>query len=236
MSRQRGFTLIELLAALAVSALLIGLVYGTVLLSQRSAHAVQTQADRGELMRIGWHYVERAISRALPTPDPANEDSITGFVGEPQRLVFIADQPAYLGPGGLTRITVAARRTADGEALVLRREPLDLTDDGADALGREAELVPALDTVSFRYLGLVDDGEEPQWLDRWSVDDSLPGLIEMRVEPVGEPAWPVLLARPQFMIGLAADQPLDDDTAVLDEELSGDLPPDLMEPPGDARP
>jgi hypothetical protein len=161
---------------------------------------------------------------------------VTGFVGEPGRLVFIADQPAYLGPGGLTRITVTTRSTADGVALILRREPLLLTENGSAALDREAVLASNLEALHLGYLGIDEDSDEPRWVDNWTSGDSLPGLIEVRVKPVGEPAWPVLLARPQFMVGLAADPLLDDDALSPDDLPADDLPADdLMEPLDDAR-
>lgn len=230
MNRCRGFTLVEMLVALSVSAVLISLVYGVVVLAQRSTLAVNDRAAQSEQMRIGWQYIDAAIARAQPVNDPDDEDNPIGFVGDGDRLTFIADQPGYLGPGGLTRITLERRDTGDSDALILVREPFDYgtSESGTDA--SEAILVDRLDSLQLAYYGTLDDDEEPAWLNRWEGQAFLPGLIEIRVVPSGAPAWPILIGRPMTgseTAGLAA--PVDEDGEPLPEELLETPDDELME-------
>lgn len=198
MTGQRGFTLVDLLVALSVSALLISLVYGVVVLAQRSALSVNDRAAQSEQMRIGWQFIDAAIARAEPVNDPVNEESPIGFVGMEDRLSFIADQPGFLGPGGLTRITLESRDTGGSQALVIIRERFtpNPREDEAAATPPQATLVDRLERFELAYFGSTDDDTEARWMARWEQRDTLPGLIEVRVKPADAPAWPILVSRP----------------------------------------
>lgn len=240
MTMQRGFTLVELLVALSVSALLISLVYGVVVLAQRSALSVNERAAQSEQMRIGWQFIDAAIARAQPVNDPANEENPIGFIGTEDRLSFVADQPGFLGPGGLTRITLEGRDTAESQALVIIRERFtpNPTEDETDEAPPEATLVDRLERLEFAYFGSTEEDAEASWMARWDQRDTLPGLIEVRVKPADAPAWPVLVARPMAgteTAGLedpedAEGEPLPDERleAPEDEDLEGliDVPID----------
>jgi general secretion pathway protein J len=230
MNRCRGFSLVEMLVALSVSAVLISLVYGVVVLAQRSTQAVNDRAALSEQMRIGWQFIDAAIARAQPVTDPDDEDNPIGFVGNEDRLTFIADQPGYLGPGGLTRITLERRDTGDSDALVLIREPFDYGTSEAGTDASEAILVDRLDSLELTYYGTADDDEEPAWLDRWEGQALLPGLIEIRIVPSGAPAWPVLIGRPMTGSETAGlEAPIDEDGEPLPEELLETPDDELME-------
>ncbi len=239
MNRQKGFTLVELLVALSVSALLISLVYGVVVIGQRSVHSVGARAAESEQMRIGWQFIDAAITRAQPVNDPQDDDNPTGFVGDEQRLSFIADQPAYLGPGGLTRITLEVRDVDEHDALIIIREPFSLTPTEGNDDPPEAILVDRLSRLEIGYFGITEEDTEPAWLTRWEQQNTLPGLVKIRVTPHGAPAWPVLVARPMGGApGARLDVPVDEEGEPLPQELleefDDDLLDDVVEPPLDA--
>jgi general secretion pathway protein J len=222
MRRQQGFTLLELLVALSVSALMITLVYGAIVLTQRSAQSVNDRAEQSEVMRIGWRFIDEALARALPVEDPDDTNGLLAFAGREDRLMFVTDQAPYLAPGGLARITIAAREADDRNTLVLSRERFgsNVTDSSEEPL--EATLVDDLEYLRLAYFGETEEEETGSWQPTWEDRELLPGLVEIRIKPTGSSAWPVLIARP--MAGIA--------TASIDPELEGeaeDIPVELLE-------
>lgn len=209
----RGFTLVEMLVALAVAGLLVSLVYGTIRVGQRSVAALDRQVEQAETMRIGWQFMHDALTRAAPAVDPARPDSRTGFEGGPDRLVFIASMPGYVGIEGPMRITLAILAEADGEQLLLSRERLEEEPPPSEGAPLErAVLVEHLDGLQIEYFGQHEPGEPPTWQAFWDLENRLPNLVRIQVRPAEGPAWPVLIAAPQ------------DGTAPLDEDAA---------PPGD---
>jgi general secretion pathway protein J len=199
--RARGFTLIELVLAMLL--LSLGLALGLAVL--RSAQAVATRGEaiaaRTERMRATGEFLRRRLSAVLPI---AHRSARAGaervlFVGEPERMAFVADLPAYLGRGGPYLHELQAGTDAHGRSLQLR---LSLPPDGgaaADAPARAPEhLAGGLRSVRFRYRGLDPSGRLLDWQPRWPWPERLPLLVEVAVEPVDDIAWPVLVvALPQ---------------------------------------
>lgn len=239
----RGFTLVEVLIALSVSALLISLVYGVVVLSQRSVQAIEQRAVSTETMHIGWRFLHDALTNTQSVSDPRDEDNSAGFDGTTDRLSFVADQPAFLGPGGLTRIAIEVRDEDGIDALVITREPFDPgRDDDLEAPAKQAVLVNDLKALKIRYFGANDESESMAWVDTWQDTPYLPSLVEIQVTPRGESAWPVMIARPMASVALydgelaTDEEPEDEDPAAPDADDAGFDEPLLDEDlPIDAR-
>jgi general secretion pathway protein J len=194
---QRGFTLVEMLVALSVSALLVSLVYGSVRVGQRSAAALGVQAEEAEVMRIGWQFLHDALAQARPVADPDDPRNRTGFHGEPERLSFAADMPAYIGIGGPMRIGLNAMATADGYQLLLTRRRLgEMQISASDEPGQQAVLVENLDRLAIAYFGQQGQSSAPTWHSSWDSAGNLPNLIRISVKPAGAPSWPILIASP----------------------------------------
>ena len=113
-------------------------------------------------------------------------------------LSFVADMPAYIGLGGLMRITLEIEETETGRQLVLSRQSIDITSDlpPEDNVER-AVLVESLDTLAITYFGQIKGDAAPAWYGNWdNTHRNLPNLLQISVEPTGGPAWPVLIASP----------------------------------------
>jgi general secretion pathway protein J len=215
--RQHGFTLVEMLVALSVAALLVSLVYGTIRIGQRSVSALDRQVQQGEVMRIGWRFIHDAISRAGPAADPARPDVRNGFEGGPDRLVFVAEMPSYVGMEGTMRIGIGRLATAEGDQLVLTRQRLDEEPAAAGTEGLEqAVLVERLEGLQIDYFGQVERGVDPTWHTSWDNPRNLPNLVQIRVAPADGTAWPVLTAAPQ-----EGTAPLDDSVMPGDDAAEG---------------
>lgn len=193
----RGFTLIEVLLA---TVLLVGgltLAFATL----RSATAISGRgeaiAGRSERMRAVEGFLRRRLSGALPMALEVDSQTLQPlrFVGEPQRMRFVADLPDYLGRGGpyVHDLSVAG---GDGQ----RRLDIALTQVQAgkqidEARPRPPEpLAEDLRQVRFRYRGMDPEraGLGP-WQERWEHYEQLPVLVSIEITGNDGAAWPPLV-------------------------------------------
>lgn len=198
-----GFTLIEILLAMVLLAAGLTLAFATI----RSAMAISTRgeamAKRGEQVRAVEGLLRRRLASAMPVAMAL--DAETGqrdfFIGEEQRLRFVADIPGYLGRGGpyLHDLLVAG----NGGELRLELSMILVQDARlvAEQPARGPEtLAGELRALRFRYRGIdPQSGELGDWQPRWDTHDRLPLLVSIEVIPAQGAPWPPLIvALPQY--------------------------------------
>lgn len=192
----KGFTLVEVLVAISVSALLIALAYGSVLIGQRSANTLFLEAEKFETMQTGWHFLADALRRAIPFASEQETEEMTGFQGADDGVSFVADLPAGAIPGGPTKLALTVEEQEGQRQLILRLAPALYGDQSCmRPCGHEATLVERLDKIEIEYLGKEES--EVSWHKEWKEQDYLPNLVRIRVFPYGERPWPVLMAHPR---------------------------------------
>jgi prepilin-type N-terminal cleavage/methylation domain-containing protein len=190
---QRGFTVIELMMALAISALLLIVVYRTF----NSAEQVRTRITSGSAA----HHVARVISsrigRELQSLQFRQGDPVSRFRNSfdsgTQRLEFSssASTPLATQPGLPSQIVYrlrSAESDEQGPSVLERSEKSALTIGTPRAL----KLVDGISTLSFRF---YSNGE---WSDDWDSDQAgkLPLAVSMTFEREGDDltfqtAWPI---------------------------------------------
>ncbi|HSR66045.1 MAG TPA: prepilin-type N-terminal cleavage/methylation domain-containing protein [Xanthomonadaceae bacterium] len=194
----RGFTLIEVLLATVLLASGLALAFATL----RSATAIATRGEvierRNERLRAVEGFLRARLVAARPLPFAFDPDSglAQRFLGEPQRMRFVADLPDYLGRGGPyihefavergdganeLRLTVALTMVLGGQAVVERpvRPPEVLADH--------------LRAVRFRYRSLGADGKLGAWQERWPTQEALPLQVGIDLQGADGRDWPTLV-------------------------------------------
>jgi general secretion pathway protein J len=199
MRRAHGFTLIELVVAMLL--LSMGLVLAFAVL--RSAQSVATRGEAiaagNERMRAVEDFLRRRLSAALPIPWSTGGDRQARFIGEPDRLAFVADLPAYLGQGGPYLHELRVHPGGAERSLDLKLSLVQGNMVLAEAPTRAPErLADGLRTVAFRYRGRDPEGNWVAWQTRWPWPERLPVLVEIAIEPEDGVAWPLMVvALPQ---------------------------------------
>ncbi|MGO4222664.1 prepilin-type N-terminal cleavage/methylation domain-containing protein [Lysobacter sp. TAF61] len=194
--RMRGFTLIEVLLATVLLVAGLALAFTTLGAANRTAIRGEAMADRSEHMRAVAGFLRSRLTATRPVSFAFDESSGTPirFVGEPDRLRFVADLPDYLGRGGPylhdltieddggdTRISLALGMVLAGQ--VVEEQP-----------PRPPELlVDGLREAHFRYRALNEDGRLGDWQDTWEASQRLPLLVEVTLVDRDGRAWPPLV-------------------------------------------
>lgn len=195
MRHVRGFTLIEVLLATVLLAAGLALALTTLRAATATVARGEALAQRSERMRAVEGFLRRRIASAQQIAFQTDETTgeIAQFIGEPQRLRFVADLPDYLGQGGphlhdiavddagdARRITVAFRMVMTGRTI----EP--------DAPRLPEPLVDDLVTLGLRYRGFDETGALGDWQPRWG-PAALPLQVEVAIETERDGVWPVLV-------------------------------------------
>ncbi|MBB1473729.1 prepilin-type N-terminal cleavage/methylation domain-containing protein [Luteimonas sp. MC1782] len=210
-ARASGFTLIEVLLATVLLAMGLALAFATLRASMATSERGEAMASRTDRMRAVEGFLRRRLASAQPIAF-ATDESTGGalrFIGETDRIRFVADLPDYLGRGGphLHDIGVdpGSRTPVLGAsfAMVLAGETIE------EERPRPPEpLVEDLVDLRFRYRGLDDEGLTG-WLDTWDNHEELPLQVAVEISSEDGGAWPLLVvALPQSASGAALGQGL----------------------------
>ena len=191
-----GFTLIEVLLATVLLATALALAFATLRAATATAQRGEAIAQRSERMRAVEQFLRRRIGGTRPVGfgmDEANGVPLR-FIGEPDRLRFVADLPDYLGRGGpyLHDLTVVdgdgGRQLRIAFSLVMAGETFEEPDPRPPEV-----LATRLQSARFRYRTLTNEGAVGEWLDRWETADRLPLQVEVTLQDLEGRRWPPVI-------------------------------------------
>jgi len=194
--KTRGFTLIEVLLATVLLATALTLAFATLSAATRTAARGESLAQRSERERAVASFLRKRLSSARPVAFAFDPDTAASqrFLGEPDRMRFVADLPDYLGRGGPYLHDVKVADTDGAPSLVLDLELVLAGQAFTEEPPRPAEvLVEGLRDAAFRYRGLGDDGGLGEWQDQWTAATQLPLLVEITLTDADGRPWPPLV-------------------------------------------
>lgn len=192
----RGFTLIEVLLATVLLAAGLALAFATLRAATATAQRGEAIAQRSERMRAVELFLRRRLAATRPVGFALDEDSglPTRFLGEAERLRFVADLPDYLGRGGPHLHDIRVVDGDDGRELqvsftmVLGGQVVEESDP------RPPERLAArLESARFRYRTLDADNRLGDWEEEWDASDRLPLQVEVTLTDVDGRQWPPLV-------------------------------------------
>jgi general secretion pathway protein J len=201
-SIQKGFTLLELLISITLLGMILVLLFGGLRLGVRSWDAVQQQVDNLNTVRSVESFLRREMSQTQPYRWKAGTGQRLAFVGERNKVNFVAQLPARIGGGGLYAISLEIESDANGKRLVWRHVPLSPLVQDFTAVSMVPKMVlagaelSAVDDIWLTYFGRLNDSTAPAWLDRWESDTRLPMLIKVQVRFASGTEWPDFVVAP----------------------------------------
>ena len=196
-----GFTLIEVLLATALLAAALALGFAVLSAATKTVNHGELLAQRNTQMRAVSTFLRSRIASARTIAfalDPqANTPQL--FVGEPDRMRFVADLPDYLGRGGpyLHDLSITDDQRGGKSLLVAFSQVQNSTQIDETAPRKPEPLAVRLKDASFRYRALDETGALGDWDEHWTTSDRLPLQVSIRVVPEEGAAWPeIIIALP----------------------------------------
>jgi general secretion pathway protein J len=196
-----GFTLMEVLVATALLAGAMTLGFATLRAASTAATRGEQKAQRNERMRAVEGFLRRRIASALPVSYDVDERSgiPARFRGEPDRIRFVADLPAYLGRGGPHLHDIRVVQAGDSVrlqvafAVVLANEIIEEPDPRPPEL-----LADGLREVKLSYRALDAQNRVGDWQDAWEQSDRMPLQVKIEIVDGRGDRWPpVVVSMPQ---------------------------------------
>jgi len=204
--RQGGFTLIEIIVAMTLISLIMMLIYSGINSSRRLVEKGEKRITATNEVRVVQELLRRQISRALPLAFKQNEDDeFILFEGDRDHVLYVAPMPGYLGTGGPHVQLVELVNDAGGKTLQFKHWLMsDKFDPETFLNDREQEPVILLEHIrngAFSFVGLDDEGEVTDWLNRWDEPGKAPLLVRLDIE--ADDQSPVRW--PEFQVALKLD-------------------------------
>lgn len=201
MTRAHGFSLIEVLLATALLAAGLALAFTTLRASTATTERGEALAASSERTRAVEGFLRRRLAAAQPVAFASDPDSggALRFVGEPDRMRFVADLPNYLGRGGPHLHDIVVLGEGDGARLAVSFSMVLAGETVEEERPRPPEpLVPDLVEARFQYRGLDADGALGEWQDQWNAWEQLPLQVAIEIASADGGDWPpMVVALPQ---------------------------------------
>jgi general secretion pathway protein J len=202
--RAKGFTLVELLVVMTLFGLISLALVGGLRFGTRAWEAGAARGEALSQIEIVQGVIRRQLGEVVPPElEGAETSESTAFTGTADSLEFFTYFPGHRGVGGrnyfrlailpddeLMRLDLSWRLyRADGS---LYENP-EAEDDGES--GEERRLIVGIESADFRYFGATDRDREPDWHDRWNLEEELPELVALTIAfPPGDRRyWPELI-------------------------------------------
>lgn len=193
---QQGFTLIEVLLATVLLAAGLALAFASLRAATGTTQRGEAMAQRSERMRAVEGFLRRRIGGARPIAFGARPDSgvQVRFLGDAQRLRFVADLPDYLGRGGPYLHDLVVEDAGDGVRLMLE---LTMVHNGAllpERPPRPPEmLAEGLGAVRFRYRAMTEENRPGDWQETWEDPERLPLQVQVLLRDADGRDWPPMV-------------------------------------------
>ena len=181
---RKGFTLLEMVVAVAILAVIAGIVAGVIRLAATSTERGEQEVARMARLKSGIDIIERVIRSADPTAIPSGDKASPYFLGEPDRIRLLSLASASTVPGTGFRLICFSQAGGTPAAGLAVADASPFRLEGADAwegTDKSRILLPGADGLSFTYSpGPSQDGTW-EWQETWDFKEAgrLPGAVRI---------------------------------------------------------
>ena len=161
-----GFTLVEVVLALAIFALMGGILYGAFALAHSAVEKSQVSFARNQKSRSVSDLLASYVRSAYPYRESLQDQTVF-FSGETDNLTFVSAYSHGMGGRGMAKISITKDAGNAGASLRLEETvPVRLSEESG-ASGQSHSLTLQEDVKDFRLTYLDPQGDEETWEERW---------------------------------------------------------------------
>lgn len=182
---ERGITLLELLVALTIMGMILVLLTSTMHLSFRSIEKGEAAVDSLERMRASFRLISSQVQSAIKpakrpedngklldmenTDELDDEENITGFNGDEEKLTFPTTISLWSRPKGIIYVSYTVMDGDNGLKELHASETNPLIDD----VTKEIKLLDSFDEIRFEYLVIegIAAEDKGEWVTKWDKKD-----------------------------------------------------------------
>ncbi len=190
--RQTGFTLLELVVAITLMGLVLVVLYSGLRLGLNSWEGGEQRAEATNRLRLAEEFLRRQLAQSMTVrSNDKQEKPVVVFIGQSDRIEFVAPMLAHLGQSGLYRVRI---ELAHNQMQVRFRPYLPNNPNAGEE--RETMLLEGVSAVEWAYFGPErdDDPEPPRWRSDWISTERRPRLVRLNLTLQGEPAPDLVVA------------------------------------------
>jgi prepilin-type N-terminal cleavage/methylation domain-containing protein len=175
-----GFTLLELLLSMAITSIIVVMVFGVFRVGIRAWERGERDSEEKHRLRIVTDLIQTQLRSIIPSdPIIKNGDALVSFVGGEHQLVCVSKQsldPNHADMDVLARYFVES--LDDGDRLYYWEQPRQAIVEPVDILAAEAEtrhtFLSGMQSIRFQFLVTGGTEEVHQWEPDWKPRDDLP--------------------------------------------------------------
>lgn len=179
--RAAGFTLIEVVLAIAIFALMGGVLYGAFSLGHTAVEKSEKSFSRSQMTRSIADLLATYIHSGYPYRESIQDQSIF-FEGERESLTFVSAYSHAMGGRGMSVVAIEKEETDNGRARFRLTEttPVRVGADGGDG-GQHSNLVIQEGVRDFQLAYLDVEGDKENWEENWDGKERrrLPRAVRM---------------------------------------------------------
>jgi general secretion pathway protein J len=190
-----GFTLMEVLVAMALLALLMTALSGSIGFVGRSwDRGWETAEQSAAFSRIESTF-RRMIERSVPVTVRAEKNPRFLFQGTATGMRVVAHDAPGGSAGALYVQEIVVTGQGSLRQLLYRQYPFKGSSTRPDKAA-EAQMLNGDFSIVFSYFGSPRPPAPPVWLESWTSDRTLPELVQVKIAAAGETPWPPIIVRP----------------------------------------
>jgi len=198
---EQGMTLIELLVGLSLLSLIALMLAGGLHLGTRAWEVGAKRMTQGDRLQRNDAFLRQLLSQARIQFDDLALGSPRGFLGDPNRVAFLAPLPEQFGGGSVSSFVLDSEQNGASHSLVLHWQ--SLARPANKNMSSNALLIDRLDSEGLSYYGRLPGEDMPRWHDEWSGRYGLPMLIRLTLRGLApsDVAFAVLYFAPKLAGG-----------------------------------